>query len=508
MALINPQAGVTSQVSIIPGKVPVNPLILPYVIVGEKSASGTASYGTMVENIVDGEEDVLFGADSEIAQAIKLRALMYPEAVVHVYVLPVDSGTKATATLAITGSPTEDGTIVIQGEIDNSKYLYQVNVTAGQTVNSIASAINSVINSATNKMFTSSVSTNTLTLTSTLNGKQGNFTPFKFSTVNSLNRNVAGLTKTYTKFSGGTTFANYATFCTEIAELNAIYASSGFFLSDATQRQNILDTFNVSRLNNQLGIITNGLLFTHFADSYANIQSLLTTLSAFDRPLLQYGYTVIDENSGGDLNSAYSGTSEVSLKVAFAKALASQLIIDPSTTIQNAFPQNLELIRDNRLYNLNVARSSLKYVYNKLPRTKVSNTEIELLKTYRGALWYSDGSNAVSTEWKTGASNAQYLYQSVLCAATAIQSRLHAINKSFASEKVSLSVAAKLKSEYQMIVKEFKSIGIEVLDANKDAKEFAIKDPTNPSKLNAGLEMYIISPLDKIVTIGLVYSIY
>jgi phage tail sheath gpL-like len=147
--------------------------LLPYrvLIIGQKTAAGTATANTLVK-VTSADQCRTFGG---VGSQLHRQGIAYfannkfTETWIGV-LADNGSGVAASGTLVVTGPATATGTLSLY--IGGN--LVQVAVTSGDSASTIAAAINTAINAATTLPVTSSVSTGTVTVTARNKGTAGN----------------------------------------------------------------------------------------------------------------------------------------------------------------------------------------------------------------------------------------------------------------------------------------------------------------------------------------------
>jgi phage tail sheath gpL-like len=179
------------------------PALLAYraLLIGQKTASGTATADTAVR--VTSVEQVipLAGRGSMLhRQALSWFAVNKSTELWIGVLSDNGAGVAATGTIAVTGTATASGTIVLYlgGE------RVTVGVTVGDVQNTIATNINAAINNALDLPVTSTVATNTVTVAFRHKGTVGNTYDMRHS-FNSGEALPAGVTLVITQLASGTT---------------------------------------------------------------------------------------------------------------------------------------------------------------------------------------------------------------------------------------------------------------------------------------------------------------
>lgn len=143
--------------------------------VGQQTSSGTATGGTLVQNIGnENQEDTLFGSDSMLAGMIRQSKRYNKNTRTDAIVLDDEGGSvAATGTFAITGPATEDGTISFAIG-SRSQFKFDIAVTSGDSATIIGDALDAAIVTNLDTPFTSANVTGTVTITAANAGLVGN----------------------------------------------------------------------------------------------------------------------------------------------------------------------------------------------------------------------------------------------------------------------------------------------------------------------------------------------
>jgi phage tail sheath gpL-like len=186
--------------NIIPGQEEISNAPQRVLFVGQKTPSGSASSGDLVESIPnDGSEDALFGEDSMLAGMV--RAYKALNQVTVIDAIPLDdngSAVDATGTVVVSGTATEDGTLeVTTGSDQNHKFTIAVSDTDTATV--IGAAIEAAVNADTSAPVTAANVAGTVTMTAVNGGTVGNGITLRITGT------VAGITPSVTGMTGGAT---------------------------------------------------------------------------------------------------------------------------------------------------------------------------------------------------------------------------------------------------------------------------------------------------------------
>ena len=168
--------------------------------------SGTATSGALNQGLLsDADFNNKFGRTSQIAKAgraiIEELSISRIKPTVDAIGLSDNvSGVAATGSVAFSGTATEAGTIIVY--VDSLNRKYSLTVASGDTATTIGANLESAITADLDAVVTASNSTGTVTLTAVNAGTQGNTIGIKIV------GSVAGITTTYTAFSGGATDPN------------------------------------------------------------------------------------------------------------------------------------------------------------------------------------------------------------------------------------------------------------------------------------------------------------
>ncbi len=164
--------------------------------IGQKLSTGTAVSKQVTEKIVEGTEDGLFGSNSILSQMVKkARSFNKVNRFDAIALDDLAGGTNATATITFTGTATENKDLIIQ--IGNKTFNYSSTVTSGDVNTAIATALDGVINGLTANPYTSTVSTNVITVSYKHKGTAGNENQIKVI------QKPAGVTILTSSFTGG-----------------------------------------------------------------------------------------------------------------------------------------------------------------------------------------------------------------------------------------------------------------------------------------------------------------
>lgn len=179
-------------------------------VIGQRTTSGTVSEG--VPTLITSKQQAItsFGRGSILALMFSMLFDNNPYTEKWAVALN-DNGAAvaASGTLVITGPATADGTI----NLYIGGVRVQVLVTSGEAQNAIASAINTAINANLDLPVTSTVSTNTVTITAKNKGEVGNEIDLRLNLLGSLGgeSTPSGVSIVITAMAGGATNPDVAT---------------------------------------------------------------------------------------------------------------------------------------------------------------------------------------------------------------------------------------------------------------------------------------------------------
>lgn len=277
-------------VNIIPSSEAAENTAQKILFIAQKLPAGSATAGALIENIGNGgAEDGLSGAKSMGATLI--RAMKVRNQQVQVDAIFLDdngSGVAATGEMAVTGTATEAGVLIIVfGSERNHKASIAVADTDTATV--VGDAIEAAITADLASPVSASNSTGTVTITAENDGTYGNSIPLE------IRGEIAGLTTTVTGMASGATDPVLTAVFDPIAE--ARYQAIVWpYPDDTAELRTLLDPrFNAD------GQVLDGVGFTAKNDSLANLSSLATPLNS--QSLVIFGGQQESETNykGGDV---------------------------------------------------------------------------------------------------------------------------------------------------------------------------------------------------------------
>lgn len=234
------------------------------VIVGQKLTAGTATANAIVYVGTEARAKGLFGQGSFLH--LMCRAYLANDPTAELWAIPVadaGGGTEASGTIQVTAAATGDGSIslYVAGQ------LLTVGVTSGDAVGTIASAINTAINDALDLPVTSTVSTDTVTITCRHKGTHGNDIDIRHS-YRVGERLPSGVTLAITQLTSGATDPTLTTANTALAAADwrwCVYP----YTTDG--QQDALDTIMLARWDAMSGKL--GGHFSAYDDTVGNIQT-------------------------------------------------------------------------------------------------------------------------------------------------------------------------------------------------------------------------------------------
>lgn len=233
--------------------------------VGQITSVGTASNGTLHENILDDNSwDTLFGAHSMLASMLRAARKVNGATQFDAIALDDAVGTEAAGTIIVVGGATADGTVEVSvGSKKNHTYTVAVNNLDTTTI--IGDAIAAAITADTEAPVTAVNVTGTVTLTAVHTGTFGNTIGLEGSS------DTAGVAVLVSAMTGGATNPTLTSVFDVVGETR-YQAIVWPYETDLTTLTDFLDPrFNVD--NN----ILDGVGFVSITDTFANH---LVTLAA------------------------------------------------------------------------------------------------------------------------------------------------------------------------------------------------------------------------------------
>lgn len=269
--------------NILPDQVAVGLAPQRVLIVGQKTAAGTATSGQLVENILnDNSENTLFGEDSLIAAMV--RAYKEENKITAVDAIPLDDAggaTDATGTVVFSGTATEAGTLVVTVGSDKN-HKYEIAVANGDTATVIGAALETAVNADTKAPADAANVTGTVTMTAVNGGEEGNNIGLRVT------GSVAGITHSVTAMSGGATNPTLTNILDVVG--NRRYQSIIWPTSFSTTE---LESFLNSRFNVNNNVL-DGVGFLSVTDTFAN---LLTASNENSQSISRHVNQLINETS-------------------------------------------------------------------------------------------------------------------------------------------------------------------------------------------------------------------
>lgn len=186
--------------SLIAGKTELSTAPIKALFIGQKLASGSATSGSLVENIgVAKQEDALFGEDSMIAAMIRVARKVNKNT--RFDAIPLDDdgdAAKALSPITFAGVATSAGTITttVGSKLNHT---FSLPVAIGDTSTEVAAAIDPIIDADPQVPVVATNLAGTLTLTAKNGGTVGNDIGLEVS------GDVAGITFTVPAMAGGAT---------------------------------------------------------------------------------------------------------------------------------------------------------------------------------------------------------------------------------------------------------------------------------------------------------------
>lgn len=257
-----------TTVNIVNASVAVENTSQKVLFIGQKTASGSAASGALVENILnDNSENTLFGLRSMLAQMI--RAGKKENKVTQFDAIPLDdgAGTPATGTIVIVGTATADGSLIVTiGSEKNHKYT--IAVTSADTPTVIGDAIAAAITADTKVPVTAANVTGTITMTAANDGTLGNDIGI------SISGTVTSVTHSVTVMTAGATDPTLTSIFDAIGEKR--YQTIIWpYSADTAELRTLLDArFNVDNK------IQDGIGITASQDSLSNHTTLIDALNS------------------------------------------------------------------------------------------------------------------------------------------------------------------------------------------------------------------------------------
>jgi phage tail sheath gpL-like len=238
-------------------------------LVGQMTAAGSATDGSLVENIgsTAAPENALFGIDSQLAEIVRSVKRVAPQ--VRVDAIPLDDAGGATSrvmTLTITDSPTEDGsfTVTAGSEVQNK---YTISVSSGDTVTAVASGVAVAVNADTKSPFDAGNSAGVVTLTAVNGGEVANDLGVEMAS------SLGGLAATLSETTPGATDPTL----TDILDVATDrYQGVVWPYSSSVS---VLTTYLDDRFN-PTNAVLDGVGFTTAVDSHANHLTALDSLNS------------------------------------------------------------------------------------------------------------------------------------------------------------------------------------------------------------------------------------
>lgn len=237
-------------------------------LIGQKTAAGSAAAEVLVENIgSDLAENGLFGENSILAEMV--RNLKAVNKVTRVDAIPIDDGggsVSATATVTFTGPATEDGSLSVDvGSRENYRFELSILDTDSATV--VGDKLEAAINANTACPVTAANVAGVVTLTAVNKGEVGNKIGLAFSGA------VAGVGVVLVGFSGGTGDVFPTTIFDQIASVRYQTVVANFELINTGDLADGITDFLDPRFNSDNDIL-DGVGIIPLTDSFANLTTI------------------------------------------------------------------------------------------------------------------------------------------------------------------------------------------------------------------------------------------
>ena len=160
--------------------------------------TGSATAGTLVENVGINQEDTLFGGNSDVATCIRRLRKVNEVSQINAIGLDASAGTASTGSIVFTGTATSAGEIDIY--IGNEDRKYSVGIVIGDTATDVGDTLEGLITADVAQALVSSVNTTgSVALTAINKGTIGNDVNIR------VDESVAGISVALTAMSGGVT---------------------------------------------------------------------------------------------------------------------------------------------------------------------------------------------------------------------------------------------------------------------------------------------------------------
>ncbi len=235
-------------------------------IVGQKTAAGTATSGAINQSIQNNsEEDTLFGINSKVASMVRMFKRVNPNTQLDVIGLDDDgSAVDATGTITFVGTATENGTLVVNiGSRKNNTL--NVDIVSGDSETDVAAKLVAAVTADATNQTTAGNVAGVVTLTAVNGGLEGNFIGLEVT------GNVVGITTSMTAMIGGLTNPSLATVFDGISDKQRYQ----HIVFQSTFTTSILTGFLDPRLN-----VTNNILdgdgFQSFTDAFTALKATFT----------------------------------------------------------------------------------------------------------------------------------------------------------------------------------------------------------------------------------------
>lgn len=242
--------------------------------IGQKTATGTATAGTLVQSIGNAnEQDTLFGIDSMLAGMIRAAKKYNKTTRMDAIVLDDNAaGTQATGTFVITGPATAAGTIkFVVGSRKN--HTYSIPVATGDTATVIGDALVALITADTKSPFSSANVIGTVTITAANKGLIGNFFGLEVVLPDG---GIAGIGVTVTEMMGG----NLDPVLTTVFSLVDNIRYQTVIFPETYLQQSVSVDFLNDRFNTGTDKLLDGVGIAFLTDTFANFLTDTTALNS------------------------------------------------------------------------------------------------------------------------------------------------------------------------------------------------------------------------------------
>lgn len=265
-------------------------LIMANKIAAGVGDDGYSVYGADTETPARNEADVirLAGAGSPAHRMYREVIARYPSASVYLCFVPESTGSKASGTVSITGTATENATL----RVWVGDEFVDASVVEGDTATTVAAAVASAVNSKVHFPVTALASSGTATLTAKCKGLRGNQIGIQAKTLE-----ACGLTVTPgvpTKLSGGTTADSNERPLATIKGKRFYY-----IVSEANDADNLDDA--IAHVEAQASALTGNTQRLIFGSNGASLANAITLATGINHERATFAYQCEGDKSGGEL---------------------------------------------------------------------------------------------------------------------------------------------------------------------------------------------------------------